>query len=102
MERSKKQERIQIAIMFGIYLCIILLLVAIIVMVKNIDEIKSDPIIYGIDKKNFAMCSCYSNDGNLYNYNSTSQIFKDKNVGWNIDLTTEAISKLDESFVTSE
>ena len=99
---NKKQQRIQLAMVIGIYLCIALLLTAIIVMVKNVNEIKSDPIIYGIDKKNFAMCSCYSNDGNSYNYNSTSQIFREKDVGWNIDLTTEEISKLDESFISHE
>jgi len=77
-----KRDRIQIAIMIGIYLAIVLLLVAIIVLVKNIQEIKSDPIPYGIEKKDFAVCTCYDMKGNSYDYNAAGQIMDS---GWNIE-----------------
>ncbi len=80
-----KQERIQLAMIIGIYLAIAILLVAIIVMVKNINEIKTDPIPYGIEKKNLLVCSCYDKQGQSVDYNSTGQIPKQTN-GWNLEL----------------
>ena len=71
-----KRENIQLAMVIGIYLAIALLLVSIIVIVKNIKEIKSDPISYGIEKKGFNICSCYTNDGRSYDYNSTGIVPK--------------------------
>ena len=80
-----KQEKIQLAMVIGIYLAIALLLVAIIVIVKNVKEIKSDPISYGIEKKGFVICSCYNMNGISYDYNSTGVIPK-TNMGWNYNL----------------
>jgi len=78
------KEKIQLAMVIGIYLAIILLLVAIIVLVKNVKEIKSDPISYGIEQKGFRICSCYDMKGNSYDYNATGVIPK-KNYGWNLN-----------------
>jgi len=47
----------------GLYLGIILFVLAIILLGKNIEEIKQDPIIYGMDKHDFNMCTCYQPDG---------------------------------------
>lgn len=80
-----KRERIQLAMMIGMYLAIILLLIAIIVIVKNVKELKSDPIVYGIEQKGFAVCSCYDMKGNSYDYNSTGSINKER-FGYNIQL----------------
>ncbi len=43
----------------GLYIGIILFLFAIIALAKNIKEIKTDPIIYGMEKHNFNSCTCY-------------------------------------------
>ena len=79
------KNKIQLAMMIGIYLSIILLLLAIIVIVKNVNEIKSDPISYGINQKGFEVCSCYKAEGQSYDYNSEGPIVK-VNYGWNLNL----------------
>ncbi len=88
MEHTNKirQERIQIAMVIGIYLAIALLLIAIIVILKNVKEIQTDPIVYGIEKKDFLLCSCYDMEGNSYEYNSEGIIPK-ADYGWNIKLS---------------
>lgn len=85
-DKIKKQERLQIVIAIGIYLAIILLLIAIIAVVKNANEIKLDPIIYGVQKHEYAICSCYDKQGNNFDFNSEGYIPK-KNFGWNLNLT---------------
>ena len=79
------KDKIQLAMMIGIYLSIILLLLAIIVIVKNVNEIKSDPISYGINQKGFEVCSCYKAEGQSYDYNSKGTIPK-LSGGWNLNL----------------
>lgn len=44
----------------GLYIGLILFVLAIIALAKNIEEIKTDPIIYGMDKHNFNSCTCYT------------------------------------------
>jgi len=80
-----KKERIQLAMMIGIYLAIIIMIIAIIVLIKNIEEIKTDPIVYGLEKKGYEICSCYDMKGNSYDFNSEGYIQKEK-YGWNIQL----------------
>ena len=60
-------------------------------MVKNVREIKTDPISYGIEKKGLEICSCYDKVGNSYDYNSEGQIFKQRN-GWNINFNVSGLS----------
>ncbi len=81
-EKKISREKYQLLMIIGIYLSIILLITAIIVLVKNIDEIKSDPISYGINKKDFVVCSCWDKKGTSYDYNSTGVIPK-QIAGWN-------------------
>ena len=57
-----KKESKQLLMIIGIYLAIAIMLLSIIVLVKNIDEIRTDPILYGMDKNNFNSCTCYSDD----------------------------------------
>ena len=82
-KKMKKEERIQLAMVIGIYLAIILLLLSIIVIVKNVDEIKTDPIVYGIQKKGFEVCSCYGKNGINYDYD-VNGVIPTKN--WNFNL----------------
>lgn len=58
-----KEETYRLIMMAGLYLGIILFILAIIVLSKNIEEIKTDPIIYGMDKHDFINCICYKDDG---------------------------------------
>ena len=80
-----KQERIQIAMMIGIYLAIIFLLVAIILIWKNIEEIKTDPIVYGLEKQGYTLCSCYDVQGNKFNFNGDGYI-QEQEPGFNLYL----------------
>ena len=87
MEHPKKinREKVQLLMVIGIYLSIILLLIAIIVIVKNVNEIKTDPISYGMEKNNFKLCNCYNEEGRIYYYNTTG-IIPDQDGGCNIRL----------------
>ena len=60
-----KEETYRLIMMVGLYIGIILFLVAIIVLVKNINEIKTDPIIYGMNKHDFPSCVCYDTIGRV-------------------------------------
>ncbi len=58
-----KDSTIRTITMIGIWVAVILLIVVIISLIKNVDEIKSDPILYGMDKHNFNYCSCLDEKG---------------------------------------
>jgi len=62
-----KEETYRLIMIIGLYLGIILFLIAIIALAKNVQEIKEDPIIYGMEKHNFDSCSCYTSDGRFTN-----------------------------------
>lgn len=79
------ESKVRVLMVVGFYITIILLIVVVMILVKNVNEIKTDPIVYGVDKKGFEMCSCYDSEGNNYNYNSTGMIPKTQG-GWNIKL----------------
>lgn len=69
LKDKKKQEFIQIAMLIGMYLAIILMLVLIVVLVKNIDELRTEPVTYAIDKYDFDSCSCYDGKGKVHHFN---------------------------------
>ena len=58
-----KDRTIRILTLIGMWIGIILFLLAIIALVKNINEIKTDPIIYGMEKHDFSSCVCYTSEG---------------------------------------
>lgn len=61
-EKLKKTERNQIILLGMIGVLIFLLLIAIIVLVKNVDEIKSDPVEYAIANTPLDSCVCFAGD----------------------------------------
>jgi len=61
-EKLKKTERNQIILLGLIAVLIFLLLVAIIILVRNVDEIKSDPIEYAIANTPIDSCVCFAGD----------------------------------------
>ncbi len=67
-DKITKGEKIQIIFIILIAIAIASFIVAIIIIVKNIEEIKSDPIEYGIKKKGIETCSCFHEDGYYINY----------------------------------
>ena len=62
-----KEETYRATMMILMVLGIILFLVAIIILYKNIEEIKKDPIIYGMEKHEFNSCTCFADDGKYTN-----------------------------------
>lgn len=60
-----KESTYRIIMMVGLYIGILLFILAIIALVKNVKEIKTDAIIYGMEKHNFAQCTCYQPDGHF-------------------------------------
>lgn len=54
-----KEGTYKAIMLFGIYLAIALFVFAILVLVKNVEEIKTDPIVYGMEKHEFSSCVCY-------------------------------------------
>ncbi len=57
------KEKIHIAMVVGIWMAVIALILAIVVISKNIEEIKTDPIVIGMEKHNFVHCSCQDTTG---------------------------------------
>ena len=72
-----KEETYRIIMMIGLYLGMILFIIAIILLAKNIEEIRTDPIIYGMEKHEFSSCTCYADDG-LYTTISLSDYQKEE------------------------
>ena len=62
-----KEQTYRTIMIVGLYLGIILFLLAIVALAKNIREIKTDPIIYGMEKHDFVSCSCRMEDGRYTN-----------------------------------
>ena len=58
-----KEKTYRLIMIIGLYLGIILFIISIIALAKNIEEIKTDPIIYGMEKHNFPNCICYNTKG---------------------------------------
>ena len=55
-------EKLQVAILILLIVAICSFIIAIIVLVKNVDEIKQNPIDYGIDKYGFDSCTCFNGE----------------------------------------
>ncbi len=62
-----KENTYRTIMIIGLYLGIILFLMAIIALAKNVKEIKTDPIIYGMEKHEFKSCTCYNLNGGYTN-----------------------------------
>ncbi len=54
-----KEKTIKLITMIGIWVAVILLSLVSITLVKNVKEITTDPMIYGMEKHNFKSCTCY-------------------------------------------
>ncbi len=53
------KDKIQIAALVLIAIFILVLIITLVIFVKNVDEIKSDPVHYAIGKDFYDSCSCY-------------------------------------------
>lgn len=68
-------EKLQIGIFILTLIAICSFIVAIIVLTKNIDEIKENPIVYGINKYELDSCTCFDNSGGFVDfYNSKREV----------------------------
>ena len=62
-----KEDKFRLLMVAAVYISIILFVLGIILLAKNVREIKEDPIIYGMEKHDFNMCTCYQPDGQYVN-----------------------------------
>ncbi len=58
-----REKTYRTIMMIGLYLGLILFLLAVMALIKNVREIKTDPIIYGMEKHGFSSCTCYEPSG---------------------------------------
>ena len=56
------EQKYRLIMIIGLYIGLILFVLAIIALAKNVEEIRTDPIIYGMEKHNFVSCMCYDED----------------------------------------
>ena len=63
-----RSEKIQISFLVLIAIAIACLIIAIVVIVKNIDEIKNDPFEYGMNKMGIENCQCFHSEGYYVSY----------------------------------
>ena len=57
------KDKIQIAALVLIGILILVLIMAIVVLAKNADAIKNDPVKYAIDNDFYESCSCSGDSG---------------------------------------
>jgi len=88
-DNTKRNEFIQIAMLIGMYLSIILMLILTVVLVKNIKELKTEPITYAIDKYDFDSCSCYDGKGQVHHFNEEGIVQSKNNDGFGSILIPE-------------
>lgn len=72
--KNRISEKLQIAILVLTVIAICAFIIAIIVLVKNVDEIKKNPIVYGIDKYGFDSCTCFDSLNNYEDFYSTKKM----------------------------
>ena len=63
------KDKIQIAGLVIISVLIIVLIMTVVVLVKNVDEIKKDPVQYAIDNDFYDSCSCSNEEVGFVNFN---------------------------------
>ncbi len=63
VQQLKYQKKRDIVVLIMIALCIIALVMAIVVVVKNADIINRDALIIGMDKHGFVGCQCEDEQG---------------------------------------
>ncbi len=71
------EDSYRLIMIAGLWVGIILFLFAIIALAKNIEEIKNDPIIYGMEKHEFVSCQCLNKDFQTTNINLNDYISKE-------------------------
>ncbi len=85
---KKKISKINLFMVIGYYILIVIFLITLIVLIKNVNEIKTDPIVYGVRTHNYAVCTCYDMEGNSFDFNKDGFIRSEIGMdgGWNIQL----------------
>lgn len=61
--REKTKMVIQVVFLFLLASAIIALIVTTVTLVKNKNELVTDPLIYGMEKHGFISCQCYDESG---------------------------------------
>jgi len=63
-----RKEKIQLTFMILIIIFMAMLLFSIVYLIKNVNEIKSDPINYGMRNRGYSTCSCNTPQGENFFY----------------------------------
>jgi hypothetical protein len=63
------EPRYRLIMIVGLYIGLILFVLAIIALAKNVEEIKTDPIIYGMEKHDFNSCTCFDQQNRAIHIN---------------------------------
>ena len=63
------KDKIQIAALVIISVLIVVLIMTVVVFAKNVDEIKSNPVQYSIDKDFYSSCSCVEDGVGVIEFN---------------------------------
>lgn len=53
---------------------IVVMIFTIIILVKNIDLIKQDPLVYGMERMDYDSCDCIDSYGKVWNVNKSSYL----------------------------
>ena len=71
-----RREKIELTMTILLVIAIATMIVAIIVLVKNVDAIKSNPIDYGIDNSEITMCTCFNQQGEYKDFHGVKEVSK--------------------------
>lgn len=66
MNKDKKEYFTLLAV----FILILILVFTIVVFIKNINLIKNDALLYGMEKHDFYQCSCLKNSGGMITVNN--------------------------------
>ncbi len=72
-----KQTTLQIIFNVLLFIVIITLIVTTVILVKNVNIIKSDPFLYSMSVHNFSSCSCIGEEG-MININNKGEVLDSK------------------------
>lgn len=87
LEKKEKQEKLFWIIQnLGIFVLIILAVTLLIIFLTHIKEIKTDPLIYGLEKHGYTDCVCTDDDGRMWYQDNERNMFVSKKINNNFPI----------------
>lgn len=81
-EKEKNRKLISILFLIFIAIAVIAMVVAITILVKNKDLIKSDPLRYGMETHGFVSCQCSDDKGQIWFSEADGFVNRRKSDNW--------------------